>query len=361
MFGITEKYSQHLRCDYFIESGMFAPPCIFNSSRFLIPLVLGPMTAIPPTDSFFNSRRCSTRPTQVKQMTHNILTHRPQFHHQPSQPSCNAHNAAHSPVNTNTKKRHADSIVDGIDESLNEHALADICPPPAIPDWGPLFREWLQARRRWARDRGFSDPVLLGLLLSGAFNTWLQPQWPLLYNQDLRGPTEGASRWIRLFDFWLLMPCTQELLVIQQPLYPTVQAPTNPTNTTMVPAPIPSGPGPNPRIPTRGNRRDTRNATSLRTVVAIQQECEKRGGEAAAIQRLEVVFPANTVVSRDALKVTRRSTRRSRGSTRNHQGYLEFAGRREGQHYCRLCGLASKLWKNEKDLLNHVWNVHCDY
>jgi len=315
------------------------------------------MTAIPPTDTFSaadgRQRYSSAGPSQ-----HNILTHRLHIHRS-SQPSCNARNEAHPPVNTNEKQRDAGSILTEVDETFSEHVLAAIYRPPAIPDWGQLFQKWLQARRWWARDRGFNDPVLPELRLANVFDAWLQPRWPLLYNQGLSGPTEDPSRWIRLFDFWLLMPDTQELLSVQQPLSPTVQAPTNPT---MIPAPIPI-PIPSPPRPStiRAIRRNTRNATSARTVVAIQQECEKRGGENEAIQRLEIVFPANTVVSRDALKVTRRSTRRSRSSTRNHQGYLEFAGRREGQHYCRLCGPVSKLWKNEKDLLNHVWNVHCDY
>lgn len=298
-------------------------------------------------------------------MVHNVPTPRPQLH-QPPQPSRNAHSEAQSPVNTNAGHRHTGSTVQEVDETFSEYALAAVYHLPAVPDWGQLFREWLQARRRWARDHRFNDPVLVGLLLARAFDAWLRPLWPLLYNQGLSGPTESRSRWIHLFDFWLLMRDAQELLMVQQPLSPTVRAPTHPTtHPAPIPILVPSIPLPSTPIPTRASRRNVRNATSHRTVVAIQQECEKRGGEKEAIQKLETVFPANTVVSRDALKVTRRSTRRltrrSRGSMRNHQGYLEFVGRREVQHYCRLCGPSSKLWKNEKDLLNHVWNIHCDY
>lgn len=225
-----------------------------------------------------------------------------------------------------------------------------------------MFHRWLHARRRWALDRRLGDPVLLWYLLAVVFDAWLEPQWPLLYSQGLSGPAEDPSRWVRLFDFWLLTPSTQELLAVQQPLSPSAQAPTHPST---VPAPIPVPTPLPPRLSTpivaRPTRRNIWNATSVHNVMAIQQECETRGGEWEAIQRLSVVFPANTVVSRDTLKVKRRSKRRSCGTTPNHHGYLEFAGRREGQNYCRLCGSASKLWKNEKDLLNHVWNVHCDY
>jgi len=155
------------------------------------------------------------------------------------------------------------------------------------------------------------------------------------------------------------MPDTQRVLVVQhqQPLSPLVQT----SGIVSAPVPIPLPPCLSTQIPARASHRKTRNATSVRTVVAIQQDCEERGGEKEAIQRLEIVFPPDAAISRDALKLKGRSKRWLCGSTRNHRGYLEFAGRREGRHYCRLCGSVSKLWKNEKDLLNHVWNVHCNY
>jgi hypothetical protein len=313
---------------------------------------------MPPTVSFSTvdrrQRHTSSGPCQVIGTTHSIPIH-PLELHRYSQPP---HNRAHFALGTNDKQRDASSTLPEVDESFSEDILTAIYQPPAIPNWSQLFDKWLQARRRWMVDRGSDDPILLRLPLTGVFDAWLQPRWPLLHNQGLGDPIEDPSRWAHLFDFWLLMPDTQELLAVHQPLSPPVQAP---TNLSIVPAPIPSPAWPSTAIFTRTSRRKSQNTVSVRTVVEIQQNCEKRGGEKGAIQKLEIVFPANIVVSRDALKVKKRSKGRLCGSTRNHYGYLEFVGPREGKHYCRLCGSASKLWKNEKDLLNHVWNTHCDY
>jgi len=95
---------------------------------------------------------------------------------------------------------------------------------------------------------------------------------------------------------------------------------------------------------------------STHTVQQIQHTCTVAGGDADAIQRLAVVFPPGGVVTRDALKVGRK-----RKSRVGHRGYQEFSGQVDGQWYCQLCDrIGGRTWKNEKDILNHVWNKHCD-
>jgi hypothetical protein len=232
-------------------------------------------------------RYSSAGPSQVKRTIHSPSTYSPQLDRYSRSPYSKAHPAAR----TDPRYRDVSSVVPEVDETC-KHVPTAIYHPPEIPNWSLLFHKWLQARRRWALDCGVDDPVPLELLLAGVFDAWLQAQWPLLHNQGLAGPTEDPSRWIRLFDFWLLMPVTQGLVVIQQPLSSLVQAPTNPS---IVPTPIltPSASQPQPTTPifARVGHKKFRDMTSMRTVMEIQQECEERGGEKEAIQRLSIVFP----------------------------------------------------------------------
>jgi len=92
---------------------------------------------------------------------------------------------------------------------------------------------------------------------------------------------------------------------------------------------------------------------SALTVQQIQQACTVAGGDADAIQRPAVVFPPAGVTTSDALKVGRKSRM-------DHRGYQEFSVLVNGRWCCQLCNmLGRRTWKDEKDILNHVWNEHC--
>ena len=80
-----------------------------------------------------------------------------------------------------------------------------------------------------------------------------------------------------------------------------------------------------------------------------------RGGwDAGATQCLEGAFPPGGVVTRSALKVRKKSSV-------GYHDYQEFSGMVDGLWCCRLCKrIGGRTWKNEKDILDHVWNTHCN-
>jgi hypothetical protein len=204
--------------------------------------------------------------------------------------------------------------------------------PPPVPDWSKNFNEW--------------HPQLMvdGPLWIESFDRWLQPRWPLLHNQGLRDPVTDPSRWDRLFALWW-----KELLVfLSQEPQQSPPLPSRPSEAHHVPQPSASMTAPAPRQ----SRRRFRNTHSRLTAAKIQETCS--GGEPAAVNSITVMFPSNSPVLREDLK------KKPRGSAYNNLSYASFVGLRGLRYYCRLCGATSSDWKNEKELLNHVWNTHFD-
>ena len=244
-----------------------------------------------------------------------------------------------------------------------------------IGDWLPSFNEWLPTRQQQMSVQGLGDPLLCRSVWVQVFDEWLQLR---RFLQGFVDPTDLPRCWNDIFDCWLqhlLKPNTRgfdafhatsahphlstSLSIVSTP--PHTQDVTSSCHTST------TRKGPN-RSP---------NAESRLTLQEIQEACRKNGVEESIIARIAVVFPG--VVSRDHLMLARRSGG-SAGDQRDHQGYMEFAGRcmvnlenikRRGtggtnvgqvqRYYCKLCGPPQRpRWKNSKDLLGHVWNTHCD-
>jgi len=222
-----------------------------------------------------------------------------------------------------------------------------------VPMYHPLFLQWLHTRRAWIISQGYSDPLLVGTsLLAQMFDSWLQHWWPLFHILCIGAPDTNPSGWVGIFDFWFVTLSTEHT----PPPSPPQATPPNTCATSMDPhqtsdLAIPS-PASTPSV-TR-SRKNYRNEVSVLTVQQIQQACTVAGGDADAIQRLAIVFPPGGVITRDALKVGRKARV-------DHRGYQEFSVLIDGCWCCQLCNRSgSRSWKNEKDILNHVWNEHCD-
>jgi len=194
-----------------------------------------------------------------------------------------------------------------------------------------------------------SDPFLVDpSLLAQVFDKWLRQWWPVFHF----APGTNASGWVGIFDHWLLTLPNEH---ISSPF----SFHTTPDNTIMTLTASDQTPEvaiatfPSASLAT-GNLKHYRNETSTHTVQQIRYACTVAGGDPYAIQRLAVVFPPSSAVTRDALKVGRKQRV-------GHRGYQEFSVLLDGRWYCLLCKMTGeRTWKNQKDILNHVWNGHCD-
>ena len=224
---------------------------------------------------------------------------------------------------------------------------------PGVPMYDPLFLQWLHARRAWMIGRGYGDPLLVGpSFLARIFDRWLQQWWPLFHSLRIGAPDMNPSGWVCIFNFWFTTLFSEHTLSPSSPQTAPVNA--SPTPTDPYQAAELATAGPAPTSLTSQNKKNYRNEVSALTVQQIQHTCAAAGGDADAIQRLAVVFPPGVVITRDTLKVGRKPRV-------EHRGYQEFSGRVDGRWYCRLCRrMGAGTWKNEKDILNHVWNEHCD-
>ena len=239
-----------------------------------------------------------------------------------------------------------------VGEVCGGYPLNVILNPPDIPVYYLLFLHWLQARRAWMVNQGYGDPVLVGAsFLAQRFNEWVREWWPLFHFLRLGTPVTNPSGWAGIFDFWF---------ITLRPDHISSAPPSHTTPATSTALTTPYQP-PSDAIASSAsaalasrNKKHYRSKKSTLTVEQIQHGCIVAGGEAQAIQRLAVVFPSGSVVVRDALIV---GQRRRVG----HRGYQEFTGPLDGRWYCRLCKTTgARTWKNEKDILNHVWNEHCN-
>jgi len=196
--------------------------------------------------------------------------------------------------------------------------------------------------------QGRSDPLLIGpSFLAQMFDRWIQQWWPLFDLLRIGTPGTNPSGWVGIFDLWFSTLSTE---------YTSYPSPPQKTSEDVYQAPELAIAGPASTPLESRNKKHYRNEMSTLTLRQIQQTCTEAGGDADAIQRLAAVFPPGDVVMRDALKVGRK-----RKSRVGHRGYQEFSGQVDGQWYCQLCNrIGGRTWKNEKDILNHVWNQHCD-
>ena len=224
---------------------------------------------------------------------------------------------------------------------------------PDVPMYDPLFLQWLHARRAWMISQGCGDPLLVGpSFLARILDRWLQQWWPLFHSLRIGDPDTNPSGWVGIFDLWLVTMTTEHTSYPSPPQ----TAPTNTGSTPTDPyqAPELAIAGPASTSLASQNKKNYRNEVSALTVQQIQHTCAAAGGDMDAIQRLAVVFPTDVVITRDTLKVGRKPRV-------GHRGYQEFSERVDGRWCCRLCNrMGARTWKNEKDILNHVWNEHCD-
>ena len=237
-----------------------------------------------------------------------------------------------------------------IEEAVDSNPVEDILPD--VPMYDPLFLQWLHARRAWMISQGRGDPLLVGpSFLARVFDRWLQQWWPLFHSLRIGAPYTNPTGWVCIFNFWFTTLFTEHTLS-PSPQTAPVNAGTTPTDTYQVPELAIAGPALTPL--TSQNKKNYRNEVSTLTVQQIQHASAAAGGDAEAIQRLAVVFPPDVVITRDTLKVGRKPRV-------EHRGYQEFSRQVDGRWSCRLCKrMGAQTWKNEKDILNHVWNEHCD-
>ncbi len=205
--------------------------------------------------------------------------------------------------------------------------------------YGLWFLRWLRTRCAWASNQGSGHPVLNASVLAKTFQLWLNQWWPTYHCLFIYPRDTNPSDWIDIFDFWYISLGTEPIPSSSSPhIMDSHQAPSRAIASTV-----------STSFTTR-SKKHYRNEVSTLTVHQIQAACTAAGGDADAIQRLAVVFPPGGVIMRDSLKVGR-----------GHHGYQEFSELVHGRWYCRLCKrIGSRTWKNEKDVLNHVWNKHCD-
>jgi hypothetical protein len=240
--------------------------------------------------------------------------------------------------------------------------------PPIIDDWVPSFNEWFP-RQQQVFAQAFDEWLQSSRLPSslGLDNAFLPPCW-----------NEALDDWLQR----LLKPDMQSLdashgsahtpMTIGSHMFSTPPSATLDTLDVNPSCPMPSS---------RRHRKRDPDAVSRLTVPEIQEACRRNEGvDDSVISRIAVVFPDGDV-SRKHLKLTGLPGS-SAGDQRGHHGYMEFAGRRmvpsksvkkrrtgaggfaAGQvqrYFCKLCGVAARpRWKNSKDLLSHVWDIHCD-
>jgi len=241
-----------------------------------------------------------------------------------------------------------------INPSQNAHSgqpKSNSPPPPRreVP-CHPLFLLWLHTRREWIIGQGYRDPLLVGpALLAQMFDWWLPRWWPLFHILCIGAPETNPSSWIGIFDFWFVTlstehPPSPSLLQTTPPNACAISTDSHQASDLAISSPV-STPS------ASRSKKHYRNEMSALTVKQIQQACTVAGGDADAVQRLAVVFPPGGVITRGALKVGRM----------DHRGYQEFSELVNDRWCCQLCNmLGRRTWKNQKDILNHVWNEHCD-
>jgi len=327
----------------------FRPPLWFKSfvsdcsSRAATSSASVPSTSLPSRSSTHGSLSCSVESSQPIELSQNS----PPFHDGQPQSHSIPPQCAVSPVMT------APSHLSMNGETFGGHALNIILNPPDIPLYDPLFLQWLQARRAWMISQGRGDPSLFDpSLLAQMFDKWLRQWWPLFHFLRLGAPGINPSGWIGIFDFWFI--------TLPYEHFPSpFLSQTTPANT--ITTPTASDQAPEVAVASlssaslaTGSMKHYWNEESTLTVQQIQDACTGAGGDPYAIQRLAVVFPPGSVVTRDALKVGRKPRV-------GHHGYQEFSVLSDGRWYCLLCRMTGeRSWKNQKDILNHVWNDHCD-
>ena len=254
-----------------------------------------------------------------------------------------------------------------------EHVLCVQTPtrPSVDPDWLQPFNEWIQMRQQMMSAQGLGEPILRRSVWVRVFGGWLQ------LRQLLFGDLPGRHCWNEVFDIWL-----QDLLESDTPgldnpytsIYPPLSARSlAPLLTTPRSPDVGSSCS---RPSARKDRKRILDVVSRFTTQDIQEACRKNGVEESVIARIAVVFP--DIVSRIHLMLVGRPGSLAR-EQRDHQGYMEFAGRcmvnldsvprkkagrgagQVQRYYCKLCGPGiDPRWKNSKDLLCHVWDTHCD-
>ena len=238
-------------------------------------------------------------------------------------------------------------------EIFGGNTLNTILNPTDIPIYDHLFLQWLQARRGWIIRQGRGDPFLVGSsLLAQNFDKWLRQWWPLFHFLRLSAPGTNPSGWIGIFDFWFITIPDEHISSPSLPQTVPDITSTAPTASDQAPDVAIASPA-SARLAT-GSMKHYWNETSMLTVQQIQHACTVAGGDPSAIQRLAVVFSPGSVVTRDALKVGQKPRV-------GHHGYQEFSVLLDGRWYCLLCRMTGeRSWKNQKDILSHVWNDHCD-
>jgi hypothetical protein len=198
----------------------------------------------------------------------------------------------------------------------------DISHTLAIPDYRPLFLEWLQTQHPAVTLRG-------GHALAQRFDEWFQPHWALLHFLGLT----AQMHWVQLFHFWFVTSHAGD----PKGMHHTSSSVRSPPSRVKDPDTTPTGPSQAPPAAPARVSTSFLARTSTRTVEQIQEACTNAGGEADAIARLAVVFPPRSVISRDTLRVDRKP----KG---NHCGYREFTRLLDsGRWYCRFAGSRTVL------------------
>jgi hypothetical protein len=264
-----------------------------------------------------------------------------------------------------------------IQEDQNDFYFQTPTHPSVNPDWLRPFNEWLQTRRQQMMSvQGLGDPILCRCVWVRVFGGWFQLR-QLLSSQSFADLPDRRRCWNDVFDLWLqslLKPDMPELDNPYTSICPTVSA--DFLTPLLITPHTPGTSSPYSTTPVRKDRKRILNVVSRFTPQQIQEACRKDGVEESVIARIAVVFP--DVVSRLHLMLVRRPGS-SAGDQRDHQGYMEFAGRcmvdsknvkrrKSGtgagqvpRYYCKLCGpVIHPRWKNSKDILRHVWDTHCD-
>ena len=233
-----------------------------------------------------------------------------------------------------------------VEGGFGEDPLTSIWHPQGMPKYDYLFFQWLHARRAWMISQGCLDPWLVDPPLDVVFGAWLRKFWPLFHFLGLGTPETNRSGWVGTFDFWFI-----DAGYIMSPLS-SHTTPANPGAILTIPYHTPAMTIASPASATSASGvPHYRNEESTLTVEKIQHNSTTAGGEKDAVNRLALVFPPGSVVTREALKVVGKP----RGGPR---GYYEFTEQRHGLWQCLLC--CARSYINKKDLLDHVWNTHCD-
>jgi len=228
---------------------------------------------------------------------------------------------------------------------------------------------------------GLGDPVLCRAVWVRVFGEWLQIR--LLLPSQCFGDLAVLS-WNDVFDFWLqqlLKPDTQGLDSSHASVHVHASSSTGSSVFSNSPPATSHAPDVHPSYPipsSRKARKRNPNAVSKLTVPEIEEACRKNGAEEGVIARIAIVFPIPDLVTRKHLKLAGQPGSPA-GDERDHQGYMEFAERcmvslknvkkrtrgtgasQVQRYHCKLCGAVKRpRWKNSKDLLDHVWDTHCN-